>query len=159
MKVSPGKPEHSDSSDPWRAFVTLTKSDYVCLPRLSLCVFQVTPDFEVLRPSKEQMGARKGCCLQACLEIATPVASGCWQEVSCKPCPSLPSADECFPLLSPQWAQAAVTLLTPSSAEHSHQTTEPSCPLRARMWTSLGSATKINPKQSGGSSCWGLGEG
>lgn len=37
----------------------------------------------------------------------------------------------------------------PSSAECSAQTTEPLCPLRAGMRTSLGSATKINLKPSG----------
>lgn len=52
MTVSPDKSERSDSSDPRRAFVTLTKSDGVCLPRLSLCVLQVTPDLEVLVRSK-----------------------------------------------------------------------------------------------------------
>lgn len=79
--------------------------DSVCLPRLPLCLFQVTPDLEVLSPSRERMGARKGCCLQACLERATLVASGCWQRVSYKPCPSLPSADKCFPLLSSPLAE------------------------------------------------------
>lgn len=37
----------------------------------------------------------------------------------------------------------------PSSAECSAQTTEPLCPLRAGMRTSLGSATKMNLKPSG----------
>jgi len=128
--------EHSDSSDPWRAFVTVTKSDCVCLPRRSLCLFQVTPDLEVLRPSKEGTEARKGCCLQACLEIATLVARGCWQEVSYKPCPSSLTEHK-----------------QPSSVEHSDETTKPLRPLRAGMWTSLGSATKINSKQLWGGSC------
>lgn len=89
-------------------------TDCMCLSRLSLCLFQVTPDLEVLSPTRERMGARKGCCLQACLERATLVASGCWQGVSYKSCPSFPSADKCFPLLSPHWAQTAVRYICPS---------------------------------------------
>lgn len=86
----------------------------MCLSRLSLCLFQVIPDLEVLSPTRERMGARKGCCLQACLERVTLVASGCWQRVSYKSCLSFPSEDKCFPLLSPHWAQTVVCYIRPS---------------------------------------------
>lgn len=49
----------------------------------------------------------------------------------------------------PSLGTGSCMLCTPSSAEHSAQTTEPLCPLRAGMRTSLGSATKINLKPSG----------
>lgn len=126
-------------------------TDCMCLPRFLLCLFQVTPDLEVLSPRRERMGARKGCYLQACLQRATLVASGCWQRVSYKPCPSLPpaSSDGKLPSPLPSLSTGSCMLHTPSSAECSVQTTEPLCSLRAGMRTSLGSATKINLKPLG----------
>lgn len=104
-----------------------TNNDRVCLPRLLLCMFQLTSDLEVPRPKKERMGARKGCCLEACVETATLVARGCWQEISYEPCPSSPLANEHFPLLSAPLAERR----QPSSAERSDRTVEPLRPLRA----------------------------
>lgn len=89
------------------------------------------------------MGERKGCCLQACFERVTLVASGrrsatspvqiCHQQTS----------------VSSPIIEHRQRYVTPSSAVHTAQTTEPLCPLRAGMRTSLGSATKINLKPLG----------
>lgn len=66
--------------------------------------------------------------LQALSELATS------RQMLPSPLPSLSTGYVCY---------------TPSSAEHSAQTTEPLCPLRAGKSTSLGSATEINLKPSG----------
>lgn len=71
-KASPGQSELSDSSDVCRAFVTLTKGGSVRSTRLSLCVFQVPPDLEVLRVTKKRRGARKvtGGCPRGCSAVS-----------------------------------------------------------------------------------------
>lgn len=138
------------SSDPWRAFVTLTRSDWLHV----LANAFTLPVSSYSRPwgaeSQQEVNWSKKMLLPTGL-LRKSHSGGQWllAEGQLQALSELVNRRQILPSSLPSLSTGSCMLHMPSSAEHSAQTTEPLCPLRAGMRTSLGSATKINLKPSG----------